>query len=86
MNLPANLEPITLNEQTNYSLMEIGKIKDYFDSEITGFDSTDKILTAILIVFSGTNIFTCSCENRQRIVRIDHFSFFFNFLFKFWNN
>ena len=35
MNLtPTNLEKITLNEQTNYKLMEIGKIKDYFNQEI----------------------------------------------------
>ena len=32
--LPNNLETITLNEQTNYRLMEIGKIKDYFNQEI----------------------------------------------------
>ena len=32
-NLPTNLETITLNEQTNYKLMEIGKIKDYFNQE-----------------------------------------------------
>ena len=58
-NLQTNLEPITLNEQTNYRLSEIGKIKDYFECEtidqellikklskyITGFDYTDKILT-----------------------------------------
>ena len=31
---PTNLETITLNEQTNYRLMEIGKIKDYFNQEI----------------------------------------------------
>ena len=29
-----NLETILLNEQTNYRLIEIGKIKDYFDQEI----------------------------------------------------
>ena len=58
--LPTNLEAITLNEQTNFRLNEINKIKDYFVSEIkeqetiikklskyiTGFDYTDKILTA----------------------------------------
>ena len=32
--LPTNLEIITLNEQTNYRLIEIGKIKDYFNQEI----------------------------------------------------
>ena len=56
---PNNFETITLNEQTNYRLMELGKIKDYFDQEIkyqqlltnrlskyiTYFDYTDKILT-----------------------------------------
>ena len=33
-NLPNDLEAIKLNEQTNYRLMEIGKIKDYFNQEI----------------------------------------------------
>ena len=68
---PNNLETITLNEQTNYRLMEIGKIKDYFNQEIqykqsltsklgkylTCFSDTNKILTVVLTVFSGTNIF-----------------------------
>ena len=31
--LPNNLETITLNEQTNYRLMETGKIKNYFHQE-----------------------------------------------------
>ena len=71
LKIPANLETISLNEQTNYRLIEIGKIKDYFDKEtkdqeiltkklskyITRFDYTDKILTVFLTVFSGTNIF-----------------------------
>ena len=71
LNLPNNLETITLNEQTNYRLIEIDKIKDYFDSEIkeqellvkkstkyiTGFDYTDEILTAFLTIFSRINIF-----------------------------
>ena len=70
--MPTNLETISLNEQTNYRLMEIGKIKDYFEQELkyqqlltsklskylTGFDYADKILTIFLTVFSGTNIFT----------------------------
>ena len=29
-----SIETITINERTNYRLMEIGKIKDYFDQEI----------------------------------------------------
>ena len=62
-----SLEAITLEKQTNYRLIEIGKIKDYFDQEIqyqqsltnklskylTCFDYADKILR----VFSGTNFF-----------------------------
>ena len=31
---PTNLETITLDEQTNYRLIEISKIKDYFNNEI----------------------------------------------------
>ena len=72
LKIPTNLEAITLDEQTNYRLMEIGKIKDYFNEEIqyqqlltnklskylTVFDYTNKILTVILTVFSSTNIFT----------------------------
>ena len=60
-----------MNKQANYRLMELGKIKNYFDQErkeqqilikklskyITGFDHTVKILTVFLTVFSGTNIF-----------------------------
>ena len=66
-----SLEKISLNEQTNYRLMEIEKIKDYLAQEIkyqqlltsklskylTGLDYADKILTVFLTVFSGTNIF-----------------------------
>ena len=66
-----SLEAITLEKQTNYRLIEIGKIKDYFDQEIqyqqsltnklskylTCFDYADKILTVFLTVFSGTNFF-----------------------------
>ena len=71
-NLQNNLETITLNEQTNYRLMEISKTKDYFDQEIkheqlltnklskyiTCQDYNDKTLTAVVTVFSGTNIFS----------------------------
>ena len=66
-----NLETITLNEQTNYRLIEISKVKESFETEIkdqelltkklskyiTCFDYADKILTVFLTVFSGTNIF-----------------------------
>ena len=71
LKISTNLETISLNEQTNYRLMEIDKIKDYFDQEIkyqqlltsklskylTGFDYADKILKVFLTIFSGTNIF-----------------------------
>ena len=71
LNLPTNLETITLNEQTNYRLNEINKIKDYFECEIkeqkvlikklskyiTGFDYCDKILTVFLTIFIEFNIF-----------------------------
>ena len=67
-----SLKTITLDEQNNYRLMEIGKIKDYFDQEIrheqyltskylskylTCLDYAGKILTVFLTVFSGTNMF-----------------------------
>ena len=72
LKIPTNLETISLNEQTNYRVMEIGKIKDYFDQQIkcqqlltsklsiylTGFDYVDKILTVFLIIFSGINTFS----------------------------
>ena len=62
------IETITLNEQTNYRLMEIGKIKEQeikyqqnltikLGKHLTCFDYGDKILTVFLTVFSGTNIF-----------------------------
>ena len=84
LKIPTNLEcnsieTISLNEQTNYRLMEIGKIKDYFEQEIkyqqlltsklskylTGFVYADKILTIVLTVFSGTNIFAHVKEEKQ---------------------
>ena len=34
LKIPTNLETISLNEQTNYRLNEMGKIKDYSDQEI----------------------------------------------------
>ena len=65
-NLKCNsIETISLNEQTNYRLMEIVKIKDYLkhgikyqqlltsklNKYLTCFDCTDKILTVFLTVF-----------------------------------
>ena len=34
LKIPTNLKTISLNEQTNYRLMEIGKIKDYLEQKI----------------------------------------------------
>ena len=81
LNLPKNFETITLNEQTNYRLIEIGKIKDYCNQKIqyqknltnklgkylTCFDYTDKILTVFLTVFSGTNIFARVTGRKQSL-------------------
>ena len=66
-----------LKDQSNYRPNEICKIKDYFNEEIqyqqfltnkrskylTVFDYSNKILTVVLTVFSGTNIF--NVENKQ---------------------
>ena len=97
LNLPTNLETIALNEQTNYSLNEINKIKNYFECQIkeqevlikksskytTGFDYTDNILTLILTIFSGLNIFS-HIKTKKHTGLIS--SVFFIFLFKYWNN
>ena len=72
LKLPTNLETISLNERTNYRLIEINKIKNYFESEVreqrkifrrlskhvTGLDCTDKVLTGFLTIFSGVNLFS----------------------------
>ena len=79
LKIPTNLETVSLNEQTNYKLIEIGKNKDYFDQEvkeqqilikklckyITGFDYTYKILTVFLPVFSGRNIFAHAKDKKR---------------------
>ena len=71
-------ETIKLEDQSNYRLSEISKIKDYFNEEIqyqqfltsrlskdlTVFDYSNKILTVVLTVFSGTNIFS-NVKNKQ---------------------
>ena len=76
------METINLEDQSNYRLNEISKIKDYFNEEIqyqqfltnklskylTVFDYSNTILTVVLTVFSGTNIF--------RNVKNNHFCIF----------
>ena len=66
-----SLETINLEDQSNYRLSEISNIKDYFKEEIqyqqfltnklskylTIFDILNKILTVVLTVFLGTNMF-----------------------------
>ena len=67
-----------LEDQSNYRLSEISQIKNYFSEEIqdqqslnnklskylTVFDYSNKKLTVVLTVFSGTNIF-CNFNNKQ---------------------
>ena len=93
LKIPTNLETISLNEQTNYRLIEIGKINDYFDQEIkeqqilikkfskyiTGLDYTDKILTVFLTVFSGTNIFA-HAKDKKRLLRFITSFFLYSFV------
>ena len=78
-----------LEDQSNYRLNEISKIKDYFNEEIkyqlfltkklskylTVFGYFNKILTVALTVFSGSNIF-----------RSNHFCIFLVILFVVWSN
>ena len=79
-----SLETIKLNakhsleDQSNYRLNEISKIKDYFNEEIqyqqfltnklskysTIFNYSSKILTVVLTILSGTNIFS-NVKNKQ---------------------
>ena len=73
-----SLETINLEDQSNYRLSEISKIKDYFNEEmqyqqsltnklskyLAIFDYSSKILTVVLTVFCGTNIFT-HVKNKQ---------------------
>ena len=65
------IETINIEDQINYRLNEISKIKGYVNEEIryqqsltnklnkylTIFDILSKILTVFLTVFSSTNIF-----------------------------
>ena len=87
-----------MEDQSNYRLIEISKIKDYFNSEIqyqrsltnklrkylTILDYVNKILTVVLTVFSGTNIFTHIKGKKQLLDLIT--SVFFIVFFVFWNN
>ena len=64
LKIPTNLETISLNEQTNYRLIEINRIREKreiirrISKYVTGLDCADKILTGFLTIFSGVNIFS----------------------------
>ena len=68
-NLECNsIETITLNEHTNYRLMEIKNQQNLtikLSKYLICFGYTDKILTAFLTVFSGTNIFAHVKTSKQ---------------------
>ena len=55
LKMPTNLEVISLNEQTNYRLIEIGKIKDYFDQEIKDQELLTKKLSKYITCFDYTD-------------------------------
>ena len=90
-------ELINLEDQSNYRLSEVSQIKNYFNEEIqyqqsltnklskylTAFDYSNKILTVVLTVFSGTNIFS-NVNNKQLLGLIT--SVFSLSFFVFWNN
>ena len=84
-----------LEDQSNYRLNEISRIKDYFNEEIQYqqsltnklskylivFDYSNKILTLVLTVLSGANIFS-NVNNKQLLTLITSvFSLSFSFSF-----
>ena len=95
-----SLETMNLEDQSYNRLNEISKIKDYFNEELqyqqfltnklskylTIFDYFNKILTVILTIFSGTNIFS-NVKNKQLLGLITSvfsllFSLFFGIIIK----
>ena len=83
-------------DQINYILNEISKVKDYFNKEIqyqqsltsklskylTIFDISNKILTVVLTVFSSINIFAHVKEKKRLLGLITSiFSLSFSFSF-----
>ena len=84
-----------LEDQSYYRLSEISQIKNYFSEEVryqqsltnklstylTVFDYSNKILTVVLTVFSGTNIIS-NVKNEQLLGLITSvFSFSFSLSF-----
>ena len=90
------MEIINLEDQSNYRLNEISKIKDYFNEEIlyqqsltnklnkylTVFDILNIILTVFLTVFSSTNIFA-QIKNKKKVLGLitSIFSLIFSLIF-----
>ena len=86
------LEKINFEDQTNYRLNQISKIKDYFNKEIeyqqsltnklnkylTIFHILSKIITVFLTVFSSTNIFA---HNKKKKKLLGLISSIFSLLF-----
>ena len=76
------MEIINLEDQSNYRVNEISKIKDYFNEEIlyqqsltnklnkylTIFDILNKILTVFFTVFSSTNIFAHIKKKKKKLL------------------
>ena len=90
LKIPTNLETISLNEQTNYRLMEIGKIKDYFNQEIKYQQLLTSKLSKYLTGFDYAYTINCFlwykhfCPRRKTFTWIDPFCFFLIVLFNFW--
>ena len=92
------METINIEDQSNYRLCEISQIKNHFSEEIqylqsltnklskylTAFDYSIKILTLVLTVFSGTNVFS-NVINKQLLGLITSV-FSLSFSLFFWNN
>ena len=84
-----------LEDESNYIISEIIQIENYFNEEIqyqqsltnklskylTVFDYSNKILTAVLTVFSGTNIF--SNVNNKKLLGLITSVFFLSFSLSF---
>ena len=92
------METINIEDQSNYRLCEISQIKNHFSEEIqylqsltnklskylTAFDYSIKILTLVLTVFSGTNVF--SNVNNKQLLGLITSVFSLSFSLFFWNN
>ena len=55
MDITSSLKTIAISEQTNYRLMEIGKIKDYFNQEMQYQQNLTSNLSKYLTCFDYIN-------------------------------